>query len=289
MAPDSLTFSPATWNAPQTVTVTGVDDLVADGSRVYTIVSAPAISGDGGYDRMVAARVGVTNVDDDAPGITVAPASGLVTSESGQTATFSVLLNTQPAGDVVIALWSSDVSEATVAPGALTFTAANWNTPQRVRIIGVDDALEDGAQAYTIVTAAAQSTDRRYAGLDAPNLAAANSDDDAPGITVTPLSGLATSEAGGSAIFVVALNTPPAADVTVALSSAGMDEGVVEPAAVTFTAANWNRPQVATVTGVDDAIADGAQGLHDRDGPGAESRSRLRRYRSRKREPDELR
>jgi len=28
------------WNAPQTVTVTGVDDAVADGNQVYSIVTA---------------------------------------------------------------------------------------------------------------------------------------------------------------------------------------------------------------------------------------------------------
>ena len=259
VTPDSLIFTPTSWNAPQTVTITGVDDLVPDGSRAYSIVSAPAISGDASYDGMNMARVGVTNVDDDTPGITITPASGLVTSESGQTATFLALLNTRPASDVLIALRSSDASEAIVSPTVLTFTPANWNTPQPVTIFGVDDAEADGAQGYTIVTAAAASADRLYAGLDAPNLAAANSDNDAPGITVTPVSGLATSEAGGDAMFVLALNTPPAADVTVALSSTGINEGVVEPAAVTFTPATWNWPQVVTVTGVDDAIADGAR------------------------------
>ena len=34
--------------------------------------------------------------------------------------------------DVSIGLTSSDLSEGTVAPGALTFTAVDWNTPQTV-------------------------------------------------------------------------------------------------------------------------------------------------------------
>ena len=61
------------------------------------------------------------------PGITVTPTAGLVTTESGGTATFSVVLDTQPLADVVITLSSSDATEGTVAPLSLTFTSADWN------------------------------------------------------------------------------------------------------------------------------------------------------------------
>ena len=40
-SPASLTFTPVNWNAPQTVTVTGVDDLVADGDASYTHRARP--------------------------------------------------------------------------------------------------------------------------------------------------------------------------------------------------------------------------------------------------------
>ncbi|MEG3844964.1 FG-GAP-like repeat-containing protein, partial [Microcoleus sp. herbarium14] len=39
---NSLTFTPANYSQPQTVTVTGVDDLVADGNVVYKIITAAA-------------------------------------------------------------------------------------------------------------------------------------------------------------------------------------------------------------------------------------------------------
>ena len=38
----TLDFSPANWSTPQTVTVTGVDDSLADGNVAYTIVTSPA-------------------------------------------------------------------------------------------------------------------------------------------------------------------------------------------------------------------------------------------------------
>ncbi len=40
VGPASLTFTNANWAAPQTVTVTGVDDAAVDGPQAYTIVTA---------------------------------------------------------------------------------------------------------------------------------------------------------------------------------------------------------------------------------------------------------
>ena len=111
----------------------------------------------------------VTNTDNDAAGITVTPTSGLVTTEAGGTATFTVVLNAQPTADVTIALCSSsDTTEGTVAPASLMFTAANWNTAQTVTVTGVDDAVDDGDVAYTIVTAAAAAPTRPTAASTRP-------------------------------------------------------------------------------------------------------------------------
>ena len=56
------------------------------------------------------------------------PVSGLVTTEGGGTASFTVVLNTQPTASVAIGLSSSDTTEGTVSPTTLTFTTANWNS-----------------------------------------------------------------------------------------------------------------------------------------------------------------
>ena len=44
-----VTFTPADWNIPQTITVTGVDDQVADGDQPFWIVTGWAVSLDGRY------------------------------------------------------------------------------------------------------------------------------------------------------------------------------------------------------------------------------------------------
>ncbi|MBN2473427.1 MAG: Ig-like domain-containing protein [Pirellulales bacterium] len=80
------------------------------------------------------------------------------------------------------------------------------------------------------------------------------------GITVTPTSGLTTTESGGEASFTVVLESRPTQNVTVALSSSDDTEGTVSPAGLTFTPDDWNLPQTVTVSGVDDAASDGHVG-----------------------------
>src|SRR5439155_744124 len=84
-------------------------------------------------------------------GITVQPTTGLITTEAGGTATFTVVLNSQPTADVTIGLSSSNPNQGTVSVPSLTFTAANWNVPQTVTVTGVEDFIDDGDIAYTIL------------------------------------------------------------------------------------------------------------------------------------------
>ena len=61
----------------------------------------------------------------------------------------TVVLDAQPTNNVVLAITSSDAGEATVN-SPLTFTNANWNTPQTVTVTGVDDNIIDGNINSTI-------------------------------------------------------------------------------------------------------------------------------------------
>jgi hypothetical protein len=257
VSPSSLTFTDANWNIPKIVTVAGVDDFIDDDNVDYTIVTAPAISTDGKYTGMNPSDVSLTNTDNDVAGLTVSRTSGLITTETGGLASFTIVLHTQPIADVTIDLYSSDTTEGTVLPSSLTFTALNWNVPQTATVTGVDDSVMDGSIAYKIITDAAVSADTKYNGMNAVNVNITNTDDDTAGITVTPIIGLATSEAGGTASFTLALNSRPTANVTIGLSSSNASEGTVSPSSLTFTTANWNTSHTVTVTGVDDSVMDG--------------------------------
>jgi hypothetical protein len=107
----------------------------------------------------------------------VTPTSGLVTTEAGGTATFTVVLNTVPTADVFIGLSSSNPSEGRPSVTYLAFTPANALIPQTVTVTGVPDNRADGDVAYTILTMPAVSTDLRYSGVNPPDVAVTNRDD----------------------------------------------------------------------------------------------------------------
>lgn len=215
-------------------------------------------------------------------GFTITPTSGLTTTEAGGTTTFSVKLNSKPTANVAIGLVSSDKKEGTVSPASLNFTPTNWDTPQTVTVTGVDDKVNDGNKTYTIITQAAVSADKKYDKLNpldvtitntasstatstptptptpTPNPTPTPTPTPAPaGITVSPTTGLTTTENGGTDKFTVKLNSKPTADVTINLSSSNTGEGTVSSNSLTFTPENWNTEKTVTVKGVDDNKKDG--------------------------------
>jgi hypothetical protein len=80
----------------------------------------------------------------------VFPTAGRVTSESGRTATFTVVLDADPGTLMGFDMVSSDPGEGTVSPDRVTFTPADWDVPQTVTVTGVDDEDLDGSVPYTI-------------------------------------------------------------------------------------------------------------------------------------------
>ena len=86
------------------------------------------------------------------PAISVSPGNVTV-SETGTMADVDITLSVAPTTDVVILLTHDDSTEATVSATSLTFTPANWNTPQTITITGVDDTIADGTQNSTLTLA----------------------------------------------------------------------------------------------------------------------------------------
>jgi hypothetical protein len=255
-APTTLTFTTNDWNLPQTVTITGQDDVATDGAVAYNIVLSPAVSTDLDYNGQNPSDVAVVNLDNDG-GFTVNPTSGLTTTEAGGTNSFTIVLNQQPTADVTIGLSSSDTTEGSVLPTTLTFTTNDWNLPQTVTITGVDDFVDDGNVAYTIITAPAVSADPFFNAKNPADISVSNVDDDTAGIVVSPAFGLSVVESGGVTNFTVVLATQPSADVVVNIVSGDTSEGTVSTGMLTFTPSNWNTQQVVTITGVDDLLIDG--------------------------------
>jgi hypothetical protein len=138
-SPTELTFTPANWSFPQTVTLTGVnDDVVGDRDTEITVAVDGARSHAAFAGLSAVARV--TTLDDDAPGgagLMVSPESLSVPEE--ESAAFTVRLASPPTLDVVLDVFSLDEDEITVTPGTLIVTSGKWDVPQEVTVTADDD------------------------------------------------------------------------------------------------------------------------------------------------------
>ena len=255
VSPASLTYTSVNWGAYQTVTVTGVNDFSVDGNQNYEIVFGVVSSSDGYYNTLNPDDVSLSNTDDETADITISTISQN-TTESGGTATFTVVLTSQPTSNVILPLVSSDSTEGTVSHATVTFTSVNWNAEQEITVTGVDDDLVDGNRSFYIYANAVTSSDSDYSGQNPADISVTNNDDDSAGFDVTTASG-ATTEGGVTATFTVQLISEPYYSVSMALSSSDTSEATISPSSLTFTSGNWNMPRTVTLTGVNDYIDDG--------------------------------
>lgn len=262
VSPTSVLFTTTNWMAPQVVSVTGVDDTRVDGDQPYQILASVTQTQDADYRDLMPVKIDVTNVDDDSPGILLEPTEGLKTGEDLTAATFTVALKSKPGDTVTLAVESSRPEEGVATPPTLTFTEENWDAPQTVTVMGVDDKVADGAQTYIVHVRpdGAATKDLDYVAVLEQDAMLSNVDNDSAGVTlrVEPTT-LTTTEQGGTATFTIRLNSQPTADVTIGLSTTDATEGTVSPAKVTFTPENYGSEQVVTVRGVNDDVADGNQ------------------------------
>lgn len=253
----TLTFTPENWNQVQTIVFSGKQDDVADGNKTVSVNFSAAISDDSSFSGYIRPSESVTIIDIDSPGITVTPTSGLQTSEGGNTASFSVVLNSKPNGNVTIPVKSSDTSEGTVAVSQLTFTPTNWNSAQAVVVTGVDDHILDGNKDYQIVLGAAASTDSDYDKSDPDDISVTNKDDDSASVIVSKTT-LGDITEGNSSSFTVKLGKAPALNadgsdgtmsVTIknpAVSRATLNGSSSEYITLTFTTSNYSTAQSVT-------------------------------------------
>ena len=266
VAPSVVTFTPDNWNVAQTLTVTGVDDDEVDGDVSYSVNLSTDQSDDATYRGISVPPVTLVNLDNDGgsssqSGIIVSPTTGLRTGEDGTTASFTVVLKSQPSADVIITAKSFDETEGVVSPAQHTFTTQDWNQPKTFTITGQDDAEIDGDITYSVLVGPAQSADLSYHGMTVPSLSVVNVDDDRYTETanMTVSASALTIYEGGNATFTVRPTVEPSAPVTVTLTSTDTSEATLDPASLTFSASNWTSPQTVTVTAPRDGEEDGEQ------------------------------
>ena len=255
VSPASLTFSNVSWDQEQTVTISSLDDSDLQDVAV-DITTSVNPSSDGNYTSLPPESISVSVSDDDEASFSLSSISGGA-SESGNAATFTIVLDAKPISDVSFEVTSDNLDEAIIENSTVIFTADNWGTPQTVRVIGIDDNVDDGDVSFSVIVSVNQATSDDDFDL-VPNQAFTllNEDDDTSGISVGDINGN-TTESGDEATFAMTLDSEPIGDVRIGLSSTNTGEGIVSPPTLIFTSANWDLEQVITVSGVDDDINDG--------------------------------
>jgi len=114
-----------------------------------------------------------------APNLVIAGSKdNLVTSEDGNIVELDISLVTKPNGPVELNLSSSNSLEGSVYPADLMFTAANWNTGQRIRINGTDDSIVDGDQLFYISMQTSSVNDANYNSLPIKQIPVINRDNE---------------------------------------------------------------------------------------------------------------
>jgi parallel beta-helix repeat protein len=248
-----LLFNRYNWNQPQRVTITAVDDAVAEDEAAARIRHSVS-SSDAVYQGLAVAAIDAAVRDNDAAAVLIAASGTPVVSEDGaQTAVVNVSLASQPTANVRLSFDGG--GQVSAGPGELLFTPANWNQPQRVTITAVDDAIDEKAGHNAALAAQASSADGFYDGLEPDALAVSVLDNDKAGLLFSQAA--VSLRPGGAATYTITLRSQPLAAVAIdllpdgALQAGGAScTGGESSACVVFEPGSWNTPQTVTVRGM---------------------------------------
>jgi hypothetical protein len=265
VTPNSISLDAGNWTTGVIATVTAVDDAVHDGTQICLIQTGPSTSDDPVYVGLSGEDITVTVLDDDVFIVVVDPTS-LAISEPAGSGSFNLALTEAPTATVSVPLSTSN-NQCTVSPASVNLDADNWANGVTATVDAVDDLVADGTQTCLVETGLAASDDPRYDGFSPQDVTVTVYDNEEADILVGP-SSLAISEPSGSDSFTLSLASQPISAVSVSLTASN-NECTVSPSSVDLDAENWVGGVIATVTAVDDLIADGPQACLVQTGPAA--------------------
>ena len=177
-----------------------------------------SVTVDGSVTGLSVTAASVTISDDDTAGVTVNP-TRLSVAEGGSSS-YTVVLTSQPTGNVTVTPSRTGSSDVTVSSSPLTFTPTNWSTAQIVTVTAAEDtdALNDTATVAHAVSGA------DYATVTAASVAVTVADDETVSTVVALSVAPATvSESDGATVVTVTatLNEAPRSVATVLSLSVG--------------------------------------------------------------------
>ncbi len=258
ISPATLTFNTTTWNMPQTVMVTHMDNSTIEASGEIYVDVIPSGGGVTQQDYVT------LEFEDNDTAILVLDPDEIDSFPEGGSAMFAVDLDKVPTGEVTVTLSLDDGyddegdvvdSDISISPPTLTFNTTTWNVPQTVTVTHTDNStIEASGEIYVdAIPSGGGVTETAYVTL-------IFEDNDTPSLVLAP-ERIDPFPEGGSVTFAVDLDKVPNGEVTVTFSlDDGYGEGDVvdsdisiSPATLTFNTGTWNVPQTVTVAHADNS------------------------------------
>ncbi len=295
-ARETLTFTPSDWRDAQTLTVSAAPDSTDDPGGIRTAsLTHTAASTDSDYNGIDIADVSATITDDDATAVVLTTPDATAEEENASdTAEIRLSLGRGLVNGeaLVVPLQFSGGTPGTefslacpdplptgvtcqnlaAANPQVTFTGPNSGTSATSVTLTLAASGDDDDDDVT-VTVSIPSSSTGVGSLTATGLPGGATgtrtgngqieitDNDSPGVMLST-NAVTVGENGGTGRYTVVLNTPPAGDVEVRVTSGAPSVATVNrqggtagaTQTLTFTTANWKTAQSITVTGVDDNI-----------------------------------
>ena len=217
------------WAVAQTVTVRALNDGDAAGESFSITHAATAAGSAAPYHGIAIDPVAVT-LTDAGHGVVVSKSS-LSVAANDETDTYTVVLKSQPSGNVTVSATSGATARATVSPGTLSFTNLDWNTPKTFTVTGkgagstsISHAVSTGTTDYpTTLTIPAVSVtvtaDSRQV-LDLSFSSNSNNEGVSATLTVTATGGSGSpAVAGGTALLTFSGDGIASSDYSVTAAS----------------------------------------------------------------------
>ena len=249
----TLTFTPGNWNIAQAVTATAAHD--DDTTDPPDITLTHTVSG-GDYEGLNADDVVVSITEDDETGVTISESA--LSIDEGDSATYTVVLDTEPTADVTVAIAGhadTDITLTgdTLTDDTLTFTSENWDTAQTVTVKAKED--DDAANEEEVTLAHTVTGTGEYAGITAGSVTVTIVEKDT---SVLAVSDAEAAEDGGNVVFTVSISAASGEEVTVGYATsdgtatAGQD--YTETSGTLTFPANSVASQTISVPVTDDAV-----------------------------------
>ena len=149
----SLTIPTGQASGTATFTLTAMDDVIDEPDEAVSITGT---SQDAGFE-VIGTTLAIA--DNDERGVTVSPTD--LTLAEGASATYTVVLDTEPTETVTVTPTVSGSPDLTFTPSSLTFTSSDWDTAKTVTVSATED--DDAYHDSSVVSHAAEGAE--YASL----------------------------------------------------------------------------------------------------------------------------